>query len=104
MLPLILVLALVFGQGSPTVRDPWVGKGELNVCWSETESGTIARRDLRDEAGRIIRTIYYSLSTNSPARIHWPLRREEIAERRRRRSSLGAPRRAGLDSKGDDRL
>ncbi len=80
MLCLIFVLASLFGQESSLARDPWVGNGELTIYGSATENGTIAKRDLRDEAGRIVRTIYYALSTDSPARAHWPLRREEITE------------------------
>lgn len=76
----ILVLASVLGQESNQVRDPWAGSGELSIYWSETQIGTIAKRELRNEAGQVTKTIYYVLSIGSPARAHWPLRRDEITE------------------------
>jgi hypothetical protein len=75
-----LVVASVLGQESNQVGDPWAGKGELSIYSFETQNGTIAKRELRNEAGQVARTIYYALSISSPARAHWPLRREEVTE------------------------
>ena len=79
MLLTIALLASVLGQDDHPL-DPWAGMGELTIYWSETQSGTIAKRDLRNGAGQVFKTLYYILAMDSPARAHWPLRREEITE------------------------
>jgi len=80
MLWMLVLLASVAGQEIGQIRDPWARMGELSIYSSETENGTIAKRDLRNEAGQVVKVIYYALSADSPGRAHWPLRREEITE------------------------
>src|SRR5436309_15555759 len=80
MLWMLVLLASVAGQEIGQIRDPWARMGELSIYSSETENGTIAKRDLRNEAGQVVKVIYYALSADSPERAHWPLRREEITE------------------------
>jgi hypothetical protein len=79
MLLTIVLLASVLGQDDHPL-DPWAGMGGLTIYGSETQNGTIAKRDLRNEAGQVFKTIYYVLVMDSPARAHWPLRREEVTE------------------------
>jgi hypothetical protein len=79
MLLTIVLCASVLGQDDYPL-DPWAGMGELTIYWSETQNGTIAKRDLRNGRGLGSKTIYYVLVMDSPARAHWPLRREEITE------------------------
>jgi len=48
-------------------------RGDLRIYDNETQSGTIAIREFRDDKGRPFLDAYYSLSGNAPARKNWPL-------------------------------
>jgi hypothetical protein len=47
MLLAIVLCASVLGHDDHPL-DPWAGMGELTIYWSETQNGTIAKRDLRN--------------------------------------------------------